>query len=355
MARFRIPLLLLPLLACALVTTPRARAHSPLPAGLADAAGRTGYLTMVRGHLEALDLQTGDTLWRNERAHRAVALAGDRLFAFTRPGKEVRLLALDTRARGELVYETDPLPLPAWCALRDEPGQSFRFVARHQPEYLEVYWEARAWYAGREKVTPEREATARKTAGGLLRVHLLTGKVEVTPSDFPAANSVLPPVTLRESVRWSGLVEGFIHAITVEQTRTGQAAVARAWNAQTQQELPARPILTGRRLQVVSGLGDKFLFLRDTVPSPADPQPVVAWHVWSLERGAVVGKIPYEPGTHAGTLIAGRVFFVKIEPVPGALDKPFAQPRTLQALDPTTGKLLWERPIEGKMAAPPPL
>jgi hypothetical protein len=354
MPRFRSALLLVPILACALVTTPRARAGSPLPSGVADAAGRTGYFTMVRGHLEAIDLQTGDTLWRNDKAHRAVALVADRLFAFTSPGAPVRILALDTRAKGEVVYETEPVPFPEWCALRDEPGQSFRWLTRQQKEYLEVFWEARAWYAGRERATPEREAAARKSAGGMLRIHLLTGKLTVVPADFPAAPSVVPPVSVRESVRWSGQLEGIIYAAGIDQAGGGQTATLRAWNAKTSQELPARTILTGRRLHIVAGLGEKHLFLRDTTPSPADAPAVVHWHVWSLERGAVVGTIPYEPGTHAGAVVAGRVFLVKVEPIPGSLDRPFAQPRTLQALDPRTGKLLWERPIEGKMTAPPP-
>jgi hypothetical protein len=351
----RLSLLLVPILACAFITTNRARANSPLPSGLADAAGRTGYLTMTRGQVEAIDLQTGDTLWKCDAAHRALLIVGDRLFAFTRPGDKVRIVALDVRAKGEVVLETDPLPLPSWSALRDEPGQSFRWQARTQAEYLEVFWEARAWYAGRERATPEREAAARKQAGGLLRIHLLTGRVQATSAEFPATPAALPPVALRESVRWSGAMDGWIFALVVDQNSVGQTATLRTWNAKTNQEAPARTILKGRRLQVVPGLGDRHLFLRDSLPSPADMQTEpVRWHIWSLDRGEVVGKVPYEPGSHAGTVVGPRAYFVKVEPVPGSLDRPFAQPRTLQAHDAITGKLLWERPIEGKMTAPPP-
>jgi hypothetical protein len=349
------PWLLLPILACVVLTAPRVRASTPLPSGIADSAGRTGYFTMVRGHLEALDLQTGDTLWRSDAAHRALAIVGDRLFAFSKPGEKVRIVALDLRARGEVIFETDPLLLPAWSALRDEPGQSFRWVARAGPEYLEVYWEARAWYAGRERSTPEREAAARKSAGGLLRVNLLTGRVQVSSAEFPSTPLALPPVTLRESIRWSGGLDGWIFALVVDQTSAGQSAILRTWNAANSQESAARTILTGQRLQVIASLGGRHLFLRDTVPSPADtPTAPVRWHIWSLDRGEIVGKIPYEPGSHAGAMVGGRAFFVKVEPIPGSLDRPFTQPRTLQAMDPLSGKLLWERPIEGKVTAPPP-
>src|SRR5262245_60060296 len=113
----RLPgLLLLPVLAIALATTPMLRANVPLPSGLADPAGRTGFFTMVRGHVEAIDLTTGDTLWASDKAHRPLLVVGDRLYAFGKDGDKVRIVGLDLLAKGELVFHTEALPLPAWSA-----------------------------------------------------------------------------------------------------------------------------------------------------------------------------------------------------------------------------------------------
>ena len=39
--------------------------------------------------------------------------------------------------------------------------------------------------------------------------------------------------------------------------------------------------------------------------------------------------------------------------VRGPIDRPFVPPRLLQAIDLKTGKLIWERPVEGKQLLPP--
>ncbi len=350
----RSTLLVLPVLVLAVTTPSPLRANLPLPAGLADAAGRTGFFTMIRGHLEAIDLATGDTLWSSDRAQRALLIVGDRLFALSKSGGKVRILGLDLLAKGGVTMTSDPLPLPAWSALRDEPGQSFRWQARVVPEYLEVHWEARAWYAGRAKATAQSEAAARKHASGLLRVHLLTGEVQASPAEFPQTPPALPPATLRGSIRWSAAIEQWLFAVVVDQTSTGQSASLRSWLLKTGQELPARPILSGRRLQVVPGLSERYLFVREALPSPAEATAdPVRWQVWSLERGALIGRVPYEPGTLPGTVVGNRVLFVKSEPFGARLNEPHTQPRVLRAVDLTTGKIAWERPIEGKPVAPP--
>jgi hypothetical protein len=39
----------------------------------------------------------------------------------------------------------------------------------------------------------------------------------------------------------------------------------------------------------------------------------------------------------------------------GSLDRPNIQPRILKAIDLSSGKKLWERPVAGKLLTPPPL
>jgi hypothetical protein len=50
-------------------------------------------------------------------------------------------------------------------------------------------------------------------------------------------------------------------------------------------------------------------------------------------------------GPRAYVLVGGSVR--------GTFDRPFVQPRTLKAIDLKSGKVLWERPLQGKPVAPP--
>src|SRR5947208_13252831 len=52
-----------------------------LPAGIADPAGRTGFLAGAGGGVDAVDLTTGDVLWQTTEAQRPLLVVGDRLYA----------------------------------------------------------------------------------------------------------------------------------------------------------------------------------------------------------------------------------------------------------------------------------
>src|SRR5205823_4768852 len=52
-----------------------------LPCGVADAAGRTGYLSNPGGGIDAVDLLTGDLLWKSDEAQRPLLVVGGRLYA----------------------------------------------------------------------------------------------------------------------------------------------------------------------------------------------------------------------------------------------------------------------------------
>jgi hypothetical protein len=52
-------------------------------------------------------------------------------------------------------------------------------------------------------------------------------------------------------------------------------------------------------------------------------------------------------------VLGPRVVYLVAGPIPGPLDRPFVQPRTLKGLDLKSCKVLWERPIQGKRILPP--
>jgi len=47
------------------------------------------------------------------------------------------------------------------------------------------------------------------------------------------------------------------------------------------------------------------------------------------------------------------VFYLISGPFKGPINRPFVRSRSLKAFDLKAGKPLWERPVEGKLCAPP--
>ena len=72
-----------------------------------------------------------------------------------------------------------------------------------------------------------------------------------------------------------------------------------------------------------------------------------------MDDGGRLAQVPYEPGTEAVAVVGPRVYALVAGPLAGPLDKAFVRPRSLKAFDLKTGKPLWQRPVEGKLIAPP--
>src|SRR5262249_50219752 len=152
----------------------------PLANGLADPEGKRGYVTDAEGGLTCLDLKTGQALWSSKAAARAVALDGARVVARTdAAGKPDTIKVVLFDAAGQKVAESAAITFPDWVNVGLAHGRSFAASGVVHKGELYLRWQARSWYAGGARPTPEVEAAARKTAEGVARVDLKTGKVEM--------------------------------------------------------------------------------------------------------------------------------------------------------------------------------
>src|SRR5262249_55247437 len=71
-----------------------------IPGGVAHRAGKTGYVQVPAGGIDALDLASGKVLWSFKEPCRPLALVGDRLICHAaEKGKAnaVRLVVLDAK------------------------------------------------------------------------------------------------------------------------------------------------------------------------------------------------------------------------------------------------------------------
>jgi hypothetical protein len=77
-----------------------------------------------------------------------------------------------------------------------------------------------------------------------------------------------------------------------------------------------------------------------------DPLPVQydVWRVFDLATGKQLGEFANDAGVEITTALGPRAYYVVVAP-PKSPDAE-TQPRTLKAVDLTTGKVLWEHPIE---------
>src|SRR5438270_912813 len=90
-----------------------------IPGGVADAAGKVGYVQSPKGGVDALDLATGKVLWSSAEFARPVALVKDQLVVqVPEKGKAnaVRLVVLDAGKQGERGRASDVIQFPDWVS-----------------------------------------------------------------------------------------------------------------------------------------------------------------------------------------------------------------------------------------------
>jgi hypothetical protein len=362
-----------------------------LPAGITDPARRTGFFGNATGGIDAVDLTTGELLWRNDEAGRPLLIDGGRLYAQagTRRNR-LRVLAFDLARQGECVFESDPVVFPGWVVTGEAPGRSFRARWRLEDNRLLLDWEAEAWSDGGGR-SPGLAFPLRKHAAGLVRIDLDGGPPEMLPAVQPAAPANEPPRPPqavakhleKKALRWTGQAGHYFLALElaevdpaeelrqlVEAAKANPTAAAKpkrdkpeyqlvlwAWDTASGAPVLTRELLRGRRPVVQTTLDGRCLCLRDALPSPDEmvASQVRANSGWSLYSalGRPLGRIPYQPGTEALAVVGPRAYCLVAGPVRGPIDRPTERPRTLRAIDLKSGKTAWERPVAPRPLLPP--
>lgn len=320
-----------------------------LPSGVADLAGRTGFLANANRGIDAIDLVTGELVWQTSAAQRPLIASGDRIYAYTL-GKDnhFRIMAFDVGHKGAVVFESAPLTLPSWVVTTEGPGRSLILRCRLEKDHLMLAWDAKT-------SPPGVKGGDRLHAAGSFDVDLTTGKAKELPAEPAAAR---PPVELDKLVvRWQGWVGNNFKALVLEEEETQQKLLLRTWDKAGNAVGPPRELLRGQRLLVQPTVDELFLCIRDASASPDNRVEAdrlrSGWTIFAVDSGEAVEHAPFVPGTQATSVQGSRHFVLVAGQVRGAIDRPFMHPRSLQAIDLKTGKLLWERPVEGKQMLPP--
>jgi hypothetical protein len=343
-----------------------------LPVGIADAAGKTGFLPNASGGIDAVNLENGELLWDTKLANRPLVAFEQKLAAYAPvEGKanQVRVLVFDGKEKGKKVAESDPVELPEWVATGLTHGRSFHATGKLVKGELHLAWEARAWYAGGARPTREIEERARKHAAGVAVVNLESGKVtmkDAEKADTPKIPAELEKVT--SSQYFTGkdwltkpIVAGnTLAALEVKDLgMQKQKMTLKRWDLATGKELPAKELLESKALWSRVQEDGRYLFVHPALVKEQLPEGDYAWFIFSLETGERVSKIPFGEGGNEMSIAGGRLYQIVAKPGkgpgrPGLPGGPFQpQPRLLRAFDLKTGKQLWEHEVEPVRMLPP--
>jgi hypothetical protein len=366
-------LLLLPILLLSGATiasaapAPKEDASSLLfPGGVADPVANIAYVTNTAGGIDAISLDKGELLWDTKDGARPLAVIGKKLAVqvpVAGKANEVRIVLLDTAAKGKKLSESDPVTFPDWVSIGGGYGRSFTSSGRIQKGGLFLKWEARAWYAGGARPTPEIERQARKNETRVAKVSLESGKVEMLPADKAPAEPQLPK-ELEKVVSqqyWTGsdwlkkpLIAGKVAAaLVVTNLGGGKSRMSlKRWNLASGKEEETVKLMEGKELWPQVSEDGHYLFVHQALVKEQLPPGDYAWWVFDLETGKEVAKLPYDGPLSNAIVLGQRLYYMASGPrkfAPG----PSVQPRSIKAVDLKTGKLTWERPIEGVKILPP--
>jgi hypothetical protein len=340
-----------------------------LPGGVADAAGRYGYVTNTTGGIDALDLETGKAVWASAEASKPLVVFGDRVVAQAEvKGKanSVRIIVLDART-GKRLLQSEPVAFPEWVSVVQTWGRSFASEARIDKGDVLLRWEAHASYAGGAAPTPQILAASKKDASGVGRISLESGRVEMlAPDKVPA----VPPVKLPKELEkvtslqyWTGsdwdtkpmVVGDRVVALAVEPAGPKQKLIWKAWDLETAKAHEPLLLLEGKSLWPQVTPDRRYVLVHQALVKEQLPPGDYAWWIFALETGKEVAKIPFTEGTQQVGVVGPRVYCLvngqaKGPPGPGG----FRQPRFLKAYDLKSGKLAWEHEVKGHVFTPPP-
>jgi hypothetical protein len=338
-----------------------------LPIGVADAAGKVGFVPNDKQGIDAIDLANGETLWQTTESNKPLLAIEKRLVVWA-PVKdkphEIRLVVLDTSDKGKKVLESNPIELPEWVGIGGY-GRSFAAKAILERGAVIVTWEAHARYAGGAAPTPEILKAATKDATGAARVNLENGKVEtVDLKKLEESGAKLPESLEKVKSRqyWTGSdwkTTPFVFAdkasvLEGESAKDQEKMSLKIYDLASGKEKETVKLLEGKSLWPQLTLDGRHLFVHQAVVKEQLPEGDFAWWVFELDTGKQVGKLPYVQS--AGIAVVGdHAFYLVTQPRKGGGGPgQWTQPRALQAVNLKTGKVDWEHGVEPLVFLPPP-
>jgi hypothetical protein len=316
-------------------------AAEPIPDGVADA--RIAYTSDARGGVAAVELATGNLLWTLADSAHVLAVDAHHLAVWQGAGGAFHVLFLDPTS-GKLQARSADIGVPAGV-IGAVYGASFTVEARWVGEHLVVDWAAYKGWAGGVRPPPDYRPSRQL---GQVDLDATTGRVEV-----PVVATVpkLPELSIPTRTEWASAP--FATATTVGVVTTGSRSehALRRFDLSGNEDLPATRLPTGNAVRTTPW-GDQLVVSQGAPPESLAPDARFV-DLYSIDTGALLARVPMSSGLRQPVVAGGVVLGLRQENHSTAVPDP-GEPRSLEALDPRTGAVLWRHELAREVFHPPP-
>ncbi len=258
------------------------------------------YLMVPEGGIEAVDVRSGELMWRREEAGRPLLVVGGRLMAQDEESSSPGVLALvffDARKGGKCTVRAElPLPPEVRPLIGQRLGQSFSVRASVQGGAVVVTWH----YLETDVtgVAPAHGAPPfRHNVSGASRIDIETGQitpvaggVEATVQPIPAAVQQLLDAG---EVRLPPWRVGDILAVVADRSIDGgrRTVVLQRWRADSGAPLPEVVLLDGPAVARVPSADRQHLMICSMPPVLGAGGERYLWSLFSLVTGEKQGEV----------------------------------------------------------------
>jgi hypothetical protein len=180
-----------------------------------DVDGGTVYVMSPQGGIDALDLDTGNVIWKSSAAAKPLLVKGGTLVAQGRSGRsgELVIVALDAKRGAERERVAVEIPAALHAQVADGPSRTFRVQAFSAADSVIVTWAAGDRYpvqgallapepAGAAPTnTPSNKRATAQPLSGAARLDLTAGRAVAMPYEQAQELRTPAPIAVEKSGR----------------------------------------------------------------------------------------------------------------------------------------------------------
>jgi hypothetical protein len=327
------------------------------PGGVADTELRLGFVGDTIGAVHALNIDTGELLWRTEVAARPLAIFGNGVVALLDPSvteNDLMIITLD-ESTGIKQQQEFTLVFPEWVSATVEPSDTFKYEVGIEGNKLHFNWEAQQRYRGGAP-PPDYLLAQQSQAGGTMQLDLASNELTThqmtsapeRPMPEEARQALIFPYQCGASSQWLNepwIFDGHSAVISGSFTNETQTLSLLKWRTGSTSLDSVVEILTGKALVAYVTADGQFIFIHSELPDERSNQK---WWVFSVSTGQRIALLEYEDGAKEPCVLDTRLYYLDEDPPPSQRSGGETLTLKVKAVDISSSALLWEKRISSR-------